>query len=451
MKYFGYFLTTTLLSCWGCSGFLDEKPSKDLVVPNTVQDLRGLMDNQSFRMNNSPGLQLAGTDDVWTTEEGLAGYNSVETENAYLWNEVVFEGPKSADWETAYRQIFYANVVLDEADKIRLSAPGEEAELNEVKGTAYFLRARALFDMMELFAAPYFRESGDGLGVVIRTRPIITEARKRSSAKECFDQILDDLEKAVALLPSTSLFPTRPTQAAAYGMQARVNLVLGDFGEAYQSASNVLESGLALMDYSQVDSLGAFPFEQFNQEVIYHTTMTLQAFHSSNLTFVDSALISSYESGDYRKTLYYRESGAGGYNFRGSYAGDNNLFSGIALDEIYLILAECAVRLNRLDEGLEFLNGLLETRFSPGSFEPVTTLSQQELLAKIMEERRKELVFRGRRWSDLRRLNTDPSFAKTLKRSLQGNEYVLLPGSARYVFPIPQEEIVLNGLQQNPR
>lgn len=452
MKNYKFYLIIIILSSFGCEGFLDEKPSKDLVVPSTVQDLRGLMDNQSYRMNNSPGLQLIGTDDVWTTAEGLLGYNSIETQNAYVWNEVIFEGPNSADWEVAYRQIFYANVVLDLAGDIEVSGSDEEDELREVKGTALFLRGRALFDVMEIFAAPYSKEDGEGLGVVIRTVPTITDKQTRSSSKECYEQILADLEEAVDLLPPISLFPTRPTQAAAYGMLARINLVIGNYEEAFQNASQVLNTGLTLMEYADMDSLRIYSFEQFNQEVIYHTVMTLQSFHSSNLTFIDSMLIDAYQEGDFRKKLFYRSSGVEGYNFKGSYAGDNNLFSGIALNEIYLILAESSVRLTRVEEGIGYLNHLLESRFDPALYEPISNShSQEEALEIILMERRKELVFRGRRWSDLRRLNADPMLAKTLKRDLDGVEYILMPQSSRYVLPIPQEEIELNGLMQNQR
>ena len=452
MKKYKFYLIVIVFSGFGCEGFLDEKPSMDLVVPSTVQDLRGLMDNQSYQMNNSPGLQLIGTDDVWTTTEGLLGYNSVETQNAYVWNEIIFEGPNSADWEVAYRQIFYANVVLDLSDNIKGSTPEEVAELREVKGTALFLRGRALFDLMEIFAAPYSKGDEAGLGVVVRTVPTITEKQSRSSSKKCYEQILTDLEAAIDLLPSTSLFPTRPTKAAAHGMLARVNLVIGNYDEAFQNASEVLEADLTLMAYAGMDTLRTYSFDQFNQEVIYHSVMTLQSFHSSNLTYIDSLLVDSYQEGDLRKQLFFRGSGLEGYNFKGSYAGDNNLFSGIALNEIYLILAESSVRLNRVEEGIGYLNKLLESRFDPGLYEDISnSLSQKEALETILVERRKELVFRGRRWSDLRRLNSEPMFAKTLKRNLDGIEFTLQPGSGRYVFPIPQEEIELNGLIQNQR
>jgi hypothetical protein len=66
-------------------------------------------------------------------------------------------------------------------------------------------------------------------------------------------------------------------------------------------------------------------------------------------------------------------------------------------------------------------------------------------------ERRKELCFRGLRWQDLRRLNKEPEYAKTLTRKIDGITYTLPPNDPKYVFPIPPNVIALSGMQQNPR
>jgi hypothetical protein len=75
-----------------------------------------------------------------------------------------------------------------------------------------------------------------------------------------------------------------------------------------------------------------------------------------------------------------------------------------------------------------------------------------EILAVIIQERRKELPFTGNlRWEDLRRLNQEPLYAKNLVRILNGESFSLSPRDKRYVFPIPENEIRTSGIQQNPR
>lgn len=74
-----------------------------------------------------------------------------------------------------------------------------------------------------------------------------------------------------------------------------------------------------------------------------------------------------------------------------------------------------------------------------------------EVLRLVLNERRKELAFRGIRWSDLRRLNKDERFAVTLSRTLNGQTYQLSPNDKRYVIPIDEQEIRLSGIEQNER
>src|SRR5690606_17026738 len=117
--------------------------------------------------------------------------------------------------------------------------------------------------------------------------------------------------------------------------------------------------------------------------------------------------------------------------------GSSVLFSGLTTAELYLVLSECEVRLGNVIESLSYINPLLEKRFD-GSFTSIDTPDAESLLVIILEERRKELVFRGLRWMDLKRLNLDFRFQKAITRELFGNTYVLLPQSEKYVVPAPR-------------
>ena len=138
-------------------------------------------------------------------------------------------------------------------------------------------------------------------------------------------------------------------------------------------------------------------------------------------------------------------------NFKNSYTGDYRLFSGLATDELLLIKAECLARDNQPEQALLVLNNLLETRWKAGKYIPYVESDPQKVLGIILLERRKELVFRAQRWSDLRRLNKEPDQAVTLSRTVDNNTYTLPPNDVRYTFLIPQAEIQLSGIEQNPR
>jgi starch-binding outer membrane protein, SusD/RagB family len=65
-------------------------------------------------------------------------------------------------------------------------------------------------------------------------------------------------------------------------------------------------------------------------------------------------------------------------------------------------------------------------------------------------ERKKELLFRGLRWTDLRRLNKESNLASTISHVYNGTSYSVIPNSYQYTFPIPLDIIQLSGIQQNP-
>jgi hypothetical protein len=159
----------------------------------------------------------------------------------------------------------------------------------------------------------------------------------------------------------------------------------------------------------------------------------------------------TYDQNDLRLTYFFRPASSGtGLYFRGSY-DSNNDYSGIATDEIYLIRAECSARAGNLQPALSDLNALLKNRYVTGQFVPLTLTNEDALLRRILLEREKELFFRGLRWTDLRRLNKEAEFMKTVTHVINGVTYTLPPNDKRYALPIPDQEIQLTGIPQNIR
>jgi hypothetical protein len=122
---------------------------------------------------------------------------------------------------------------------------------------------------------------------------------------------------------------------------------------------------------------------------------------------------------------------------------------------MYLTRAECYARTGDKDKAMDDLNKLLENRWYTGTYTYQTAATSDEALTKVLEERRKELLMRGLRWSDLRRLNKDNTRKKDLVRSLTINgvttTYTLPPNDLRYVLLIPKNVIDNSSITQNPR
>ena len=127
-------------------------------------------------------------------------------------------------------------------------------------------------------------------------------------------------------------------------------------------------------------------------------------------------------------------------------------FAGIATNEVYLIRAESLARLGQKDAAMQVLNALLVKRWRTGTYVPLVAVDAEDALKKILVERRKEVPFHANLvWEDLRRLNKDSRFARTLTRVIAGVTYTLAPNDKRYTLPIPDLEIQLTGIPQNER
>src|SRR5690606_13483415 len=125
-----------------------------------------------------------------------------------------------------YNQIMYANTVLDYLDKVTDVADNLKLR-NELEGRAYFHRAYAFFELLQVFAKAYNQQTAfKDLGVVLRLTSDNQVKSVRSSIQQCYDQILLDLHNAEELLSSRSMHPTVPDKAALYGLLSRVYLQL---------------------------------------------------------------------------------------------------------------------------------------------------------------------------------------------------------------------------------
>lgn len=227
---------------------------------------------------------------------------------------------------------------------------------------------------------------------------------------------------------------------------------MGDYSKAEQMADDCLKSTESkIIDFNMVNSSLSSPFKRFNEEVIFHSSMLSKTVLRSPRHKVDSILIKSYAENDLRKKIYFKSEATGGYSFKGGYDGSSSLFNGIAVDEMLLIKSECQIRQDKLKQGLQTLNLFLANRIDKNDFHPLELDDRKNLLLIVLDHRRKELILRGTRWSDLRRLNRESGLQNIIKRKLGEKVYELLPNSPMYTLPIPRRVIERTGMEQNLR
>ena len=453
----------TVISCKKGEWY-DAKYDQSLAVPSTLKDMQALMDNGLAMNTFTPGLGEVASDGHSISNQNLLQGKSER--NAYSWSyELSF--PISLDWSNgetggSYRRVYYANLTLDGMFNIKPKGGDEQEQWNNIKGQALFHRAHAFYELAQVFAPPYEAgTAGNKLGIPLRLESDINIPSKRSTLQQTYDQIINDLVLAKDLLPESPAYRTRPSKQSVYALLARCYLSMEIYEQAGAYANLTLNSYATLMNYSSLNtSTTANPFKGYNPEIIFYTKMTNYLSIQFANSLIDRILYDSYSNNDLRKKAFFNlNTGTNLVRYKGTYSGSDsgfpNCFSGLATDEVYLIRAECYARANKVTEAMNDLNTLLKTRWDPGATNPanpyvnITATDKDDALRKVLEERKKELILRGLRWSDLRRLNRDARFAVTLMRIVDGKTYTIEPNSYKYTFPIPEEVIQKTGMQQN--
>lgn len=426
-----------------CDDFLDAKPELSLAIPVELSEFQAILDAEPRQMNYAPKIPLISSDEMLLGDAALARMQHEEL-CAYRWEGDFYAiDDYGVDWTFGYQPIYYANVVLEGLLDFSPSNEAERTKVQELEASARFHRAWSHFHLMQVYAPPYDPKNPSLPGIPIRGSADINLASGISTQSEVYRFILEDLDLAYEALPEIAELKTRPSRLAVEALRSRIYLNLQDYAAALESSSRALAINETLMDYRNLDSQGAYFFPRFNPEVIFHANLATTGYTFYREQWVDPTLYALYDSVDLRKSILYRESRvAGRYNFVSRYSGDFQDWGGLAVDEVLLNRAEAAARTGQEAQALNDLNRLLENRYAEG-FSPLD-LTGRSLLVRILEERRKELVFRGIRWIDLRRLNQDPEFAVTVKRTVAGQEYVLLPQGAGYTVPLPDREMENN-------
>ena len=443
------------MSCGKQDEWLDVKSNKADIIPSTLKDFQALLDNSNVMNANYPGLGIIGSDNFYLPYKTWQLASNASERNAYLWLADIYEGDLESDWRLQYQKVNYTNVVLDGLNEITPDN-SNRAAYDNIKGSALFYRALVFHELAVEFSLPYTAENLQKPGIIIRMETDVNVSTKRSNIQDTYQKIIGDLEEAANLLPDVSGQQTRPSKLSVYALMARIYLSMGDYAKAFQYADAVLKKYSVLLDYNTISAAPAYPFPTYlqkNPEIIFYASAVVYGSFLSSRMQVAKELFDRYQANDLRKSLFYRSTTTDNF-YRGYYTGVNaSIFAGLATNEIYLIRAEAAARMNQVSGAMSDLNTLLRKRWKNGTpYTDLTATDEMDALRLILVEKRKELPFTGTvRWQDLRRLNMDSRFAITLTRDHNGTIYSIAPQDKRYVYPIPDTEILLNDVEQNER
>ena len=462
-------VTTILAICvvvmlTGCNDFLDIKP-KGEKIPKTVTDYETLLNYESVqKVSDTYPTYL--TDDVYLPDvaQGTAtpGLNSVEQSilNLYLFKKDVFgEAQDDGFWFASYNRIYYYNTVIDNI--MNAEGPSEQQK-HSIRAEALISRALEYLYLVNGYAKHYdvrTAETDPGVPLIL-DEDISKKDLVRASVKDVYAQIQSDLQAALPNLPAQPKGNAfRASKAAGYGILAKMYLYMGNYTEALKAANEVLAINNSLLDlkkYAVVkvqSSIGRtnVPQDIDNPENIY-IKFAPYVYGLSSKVFGSDELISLFSEDDMRLQIYFTK------NFRNiptdKYVWAPYLRANLAVSspEIYLIAAECEARKGSVERAMTLINKLRDNRIKNNT--DVVVTDRNDALQKVLEERRRELAMSGMvRYIDLKRLNQESQFAKTVTHVTGEGTFSLEPNSPLYVLPIPAKVMRFNknSMKQNER
>lgn len=399
----------------------------------------------------------------------------------------------SISWNRMYRSIAAANTAVKAARSIN----AEEKVRNELEAKARFIRGFTYFHLVRCFGdIPYLDSPVESAEVL--------DGIRRTPEDEVYEHIIEDLIFARTHLPAKYTPVTRNigTKGSAATALADVYLTLKRFPEAATEARFVIANesnfdyqlAANYQDLFNADKAASLKEPIFTYEL--NNSMTWGGYNQMegliNLTRVrDLAarslsvavpslkVYNSWDSRDYRKKVCFEDTVLVGgkktalvdtkfrvprphiakyFRYPGPQTSGNDRASDhhyclYRYAEVLLIAAEAIAEsegatreaigyVNRIRERARF-NGVKATTF-PANVEE--SVSKTDFIKIIREERRLEFAFEFNRWYDIKRWGMlEEAFASPT--SLEPHQVNV---ERDYLFPIPQNEIDVANLTQNP-
>ena len=424
------------LTMSACDNFLDITPTGK-VIAETGDEYRALLTYEYKYFTKDRYMTTLRTDEMLMDKVKTSSTDLDAYLDLWRWKD---DNPSPTtsyfSWRSYYHSVYIANYIIQNQKKIKEATA---QEISQLVGEAYMMRAYCHFLLVNLYAEPYTHcTPSQTRGVPMLLEADVNAIPGSSSVETVYNQILSDLDKAEQYLNveewelgKNYRFNTISAQA----LRARTYLYMGRWSDALEASKDVLSVYNELEDMNNSTTL---PNSYKSKESI----VALERFSSNLYTAVDmpaSEFISLYRSGDQRRTKYFKRVTSSTYSLL---KGRSDEFScSFRTAEFYLTAAEAAARLGHTTDAINYLTPLMTKRLNASAYQTTTaligTMTEEELIQEILDERARELAFEGHRWYDLRR-TSQPA----LTRIYDGTTYTLLP--EQYTMRFPSEAVEAN-------
>ena len=183
-----------------CNDFLDITPTGK-VIAQTGKEYRALLTYEYKYFPEDRVLSTLRSDEITldkasTTTDDQASYLDI-----WAWNDLNQQNTTSTfGWLRYYHAIYIANYVMENKDKI---TEATAADVNQMVGEAYMMRAYCHFLLANLYAEPYktqYEESqfnpATTRGIPLQLKANVNDVLSCSSLETVYQQVLSDIEEA---------------------------------------------------------------------------------------------------------------------------------------------------------------------------------------------------------------------------------------------------------------
>ncbi len=419
--------------------------------------------------------------------------------NIWLWDIHSTDSEIQSVYGSLYSVIGNCNFFLDRIDAVIEAQTDDDRieELEDYTGQVLTIRAMCYSELAKFFCKAYDPATAENeLGVMLRTKYFEDEPQVRSSLYDTYAFICSDLDRAEELLLSDDEYNTGNstfiTAATAWALHARVALYMQDWETAIEYSTKIIDKTnlFRLTSVNSVSSDGASEFAymwayDYGAEVIWTIGFTTTAYGGAlgsvflgfnrDFTYfypdyVPAAwVLNCYDSGDDRLGTYFADSGSGitigspagmDWPLLVKYYGNYSLMSTsmtsfihmnmpkpFRLAEQYLIRAEAYCRKAQYSKASEDITTLHASRYTSGG---AVSLSADNWLDEISEERVKELYMEGFRLQDLKRWGKGFTRKPQSYSVEEGSSLSISADNPLFVWPIPQHELDVPGSMIEP-
>ncbi len=466
-------LAAVALLLTSCEDFTDVQPKgKNLL--STTDQLEMLL-NYEYK-GGVTDMRIVAGDMIYAYSNLATEINKPQkTRSVILWTYDEANMDKMAELTSSDQDYTYyygligrvANPILSQID----AASGDDATKKKLKCEALTLRAWSLYMLVNKFAKAYNPSTAEkDPGIIIMTEDKdIQEAQPKSTVQEVYDQILKDINEAIALdgLPNTAVNKMRISKPAAYAVKALTLLNMQNWDEAEAAAQQAIAINGTINDYFnnyKGTTTGYFLGNTYDVIDRGKQGTDEDYFFNGNLEFYDpitAEALENFEEGHVYKEKMSNLNMAYDYIMDPSedmlgqagfmYTYDLNSRwndGGLRSPQMYLAIAECEVQKGNIDNAMGYLDKVRVLRIDPAKYQPLkgTVSTKADAIAHVKQVTINEEIYSSNIFIDKKRWNQIDGWKATYSRKLVDKVYSIAPDSKMWIFPFPQNAINNNSL-----